>query len=161
MAEASGSRTHLRHKVPHNGFEARTQHRPRLASRRDCTRSIHIDRRCCRCRRGDATLKAVLAAIPRSSNGRTAAFGAVNRGSNPCRGAILLFSRTYHVIPADFCTDDVRTSVQGRCNPLSPRGFWVRAVNCLRSEKAQCNWCSRPFRPFFVPLFTRITTPLD
>jgi hypothetical protein len=27
--------------------------------------------------------------IPRSSNGRTAAFGAVNRGSNPCRGAIL------------------------------------------------------------------------
>src|SRR5436190_5114257 len=25
---------------------------------------------------------------PRSSNGRTAAFGAVNRGSNPCRGAI-------------------------------------------------------------------------
>jgi integrase/recombinase XerD len=25
--------------------------------------------------------------IPRSSNGRTAAFGAVNRGSNPCRGA--------------------------------------------------------------------------
>ena len=28
-----------------------------------------------------------LARIPRSSNGRTAAFGAVNRGSNPCRGA--------------------------------------------------------------------------
>jgi hypothetical protein len=27
---------------------------------------------------------------PRSSNGRTAAFGAVNRGSNPCRGANLL-----------------------------------------------------------------------
>ena len=25
--------------------------------------------------------------FPRSSNGRTAAFGAVNRGSNPCRGA--------------------------------------------------------------------------
>ncbi len=25
--------------------------------------------------------------IPRSSNGRTAAFGAVSRGSNPCRGA--------------------------------------------------------------------------
>ena len=87
MAEASGSRTHLRHKVPHNGFEARTQHRPRLASRRDCTRSIQIDRCCCRCRRRDATLEAVPAAIPRSSNGRTAAFGAVNRGSNPCRGA--------------------------------------------------------------------------
>ena len=30
--------------------------------------------------------------IPRSSNGRTAAFGAVNRGSNPCRGATLLAS---------------------------------------------------------------------
>src|ERR1051326_2545263 len=27
---------------------------------------------------------------PRSSNGRTAAFGAVNRGSNPCRGATCL-----------------------------------------------------------------------
>ena len=27
--------------------------------------------------------------FPRSSNGRTAAFGAVNRGSNPCRGANL------------------------------------------------------------------------
>src|ERR1019366_2062932 len=50
-------------------------------------------------------------AIPRSSNGRTAAFGAVNRGSNPCRGAIrfgcqiaLRFSLTaslaaIHVIP--------------------------------------------------------------
>jgi hypothetical protein len=50
VAEASGSRTHLRHKVPHNGFEARTQHRPRLASRRDCTRSIQIGRRRCRCR---------------------------------------------------------------------------------------------------------------
>ena len=32
MAEASGSRTHLRHKVPHAGFEDQTQHRPRLAS---------------------------------------------------------------------------------------------------------------------------------
>src|SRR5258708_30927895 len=29
-------------------------------------------------------------AFPRSSNGRTAAFGAVNRGSNPCRGAKLI-----------------------------------------------------------------------
>src|ERR1035437_8583614 len=33
LAEASGGRTHLRHKVPHNGFEARAQHRPRMASR--------------------------------------------------------------------------------------------------------------------------------
>jgi hypothetical protein len=32
VAEASGSRTHPRHRVPHNGFEARAQHRPRLAS---------------------------------------------------------------------------------------------------------------------------------
>src|SRR6267378_2319170 len=29
--------------------------------------------------------------FPRSSNGRTAAFGAVNRGSNPCRGANFQF----------------------------------------------------------------------
>src|ERR1039458_5474531 len=33
LAEASGGRTHLRHKVPHNGLEARAQHRPRMASR--------------------------------------------------------------------------------------------------------------------------------
>src|SRR5581483_7628233 len=33
VAEASGSRTHPRHRVPHDGFEARAQHRPRLASR--------------------------------------------------------------------------------------------------------------------------------
>jgi hypothetical protein len=32
VAEASGSRTHQRHKVPLNGFEARAQHRPKLAS---------------------------------------------------------------------------------------------------------------------------------
>ena len=32
LAEASGSRTHPRHQVPHNGFEARAQHRPRMAS---------------------------------------------------------------------------------------------------------------------------------
>ena len=31
--------------------------------------------------------------FPRSSNGRTAAFGAVNRGSNPCRGANLLLQQ--------------------------------------------------------------------
>ncbi len=33
LAEASGSRTHQRHQVPLNGFEARAQHRPKLASR--------------------------------------------------------------------------------------------------------------------------------
>jgi hypothetical protein len=32
VAEASGGRTHLRHRVPHNGFEVRAQHRPRMAS---------------------------------------------------------------------------------------------------------------------------------
>src|ERR1035438_1424562 len=32
LAEASGSRTHLRHGVPHAGFEDQAQHRPRLAS---------------------------------------------------------------------------------------------------------------------------------
>ena len=35
LAEASGSRTHLRHRVPHAGFEDQAQHRPRLASSRD------------------------------------------------------------------------------------------------------------------------------
>ena len=35
----------------------------------------------------EASGNAYPASIPRSSNGRTAAFGAVNRGSNPCRGA--------------------------------------------------------------------------
>lgn len=33
LAEASGGRTHLRHKVPHAGFEDQAQHRPRIASR--------------------------------------------------------------------------------------------------------------------------------
>ncbi len=32
------SRTHQRHQVPLNGFEARAQHRPKLASRGDCSR---------------------------------------------------------------------------------------------------------------------------
>lgn len=32
MAEASGSRTHLRYGVPHNGFEARARRRPNVAS---------------------------------------------------------------------------------------------------------------------------------
>ena len=41
----------------------------------------------CNSRTDNAKLKK-LVSIPRSSNGRTAAFGAVNRGSNPCRGAI-------------------------------------------------------------------------
>src|SRR5580704_7373409 len=36
-----------------------------------------------------ATLERIIVPDPRSSNGRTAAFGAVNRGSNPCRGAKL------------------------------------------------------------------------
>src|ERR1700693_5041904 len=49
--------------------------RPPRASR--CTRG-----------RGEGRLGSSLyTANPRSSNGRTAAFGAVNRGSNPCRGA--------------------------------------------------------------------------
>src|SRR3984957_11089137 len=33
--------------------------------------------------------------LPRSSNGRTAAFGAVNRGSNPCRGATTFLSQLH------------------------------------------------------------------
>ena len=68
--------------VPHNGFEARTQRRPRMASGTIVAESLQGAG-------GDAKLvgsKRFLP-IPRSSNGRTAAFGAVNRGSNPCRGA--------------------------------------------------------------------------
>ena len=44
--------------------------------------------------------------IPRSSNGRTAAFGAVNRGSNPCRGAnqLIQYFRGGDTL---FCTDFV------------------------------------------------------
>ena len=68
--------------VPHDGFEARARHRPRLAST-----AIIADR----CVGSPAKAKLekhfVGIAFPRSSNGRTAAFGAVNRGSNPCRGA--------------------------------------------------------------------------
>src|SRR5580692_173874 len=43
------------------------------------------------CTRGWVTLRGqAFQHFPRSSNGRTAAFGAVNRGSNPCRGAKFL-----------------------------------------------------------------------
>jgi hypothetical protein len=86
VAEASGSRTHPRHKVPHDGFEARAQHRPRIASS-----PILAGRRpkpaLRRCARRGYTGDRAFPDLPRSSNGRTAAFGAVNRGSNPCRGA--------------------------------------------------------------------------
>ncbi len=44
-------------------------------------------------------MKRVLASsTPRSSNGRTAAFGAVNRGSNPCRGATPSAYQLHHPI---------------------------------------------------------------
>ena len=92
VAEASGSRTHLRHRVPHNGVEARAQHRPRLASTRNSSKPGARSRPSTRALRehrdGRYTGSSSFRLIPRSSNGRTAAFGAVNRGSNPCRGAI-------------------------------------------------------------------------
>ena len=43
VAEASGSRTHLRHYVPHAGFEARAQHRPRVASMAILTESLRAN----------------------------------------------------------------------------------------------------------------------
>src|SRR4029078_12638257 len=78
----SGGRTHPRYKVTHAGFESRAQHRPGLASSRTAALAIVS---------AWVTLKKVFLCppFPRSSNGRTAAFGAVNRGSNPCRGAKL------------------------------------------------------------------------
>ena len=39
VAEASGSRTHLRHKVPHAGFEDQAQHRLKLASDQNSNRT--------------------------------------------------------------------------------------------------------------------------
>ncbi len=88
--------------VPHDGFEARARHRPSLAST-----AIIANR--CRGSPAKATLEkhCVGSAFPRSSNGRTAAFGAVNRGSNPCRGATLWFQQLRDYT-TPFCTDFVQ-----------------------------------------------------
>ena len=64
--------------------------------------------------------------VPRSSNGRTAAFGAVNRGSNPCRGASLY----YH----QFTTLGVRV-VYECCRNIILR--FVRLTQSLDSERAR------------------------
>ena len=58
--------------------------------------------------------------IPRSSNGRTAAFGAVNRGSNPCRGANSLTS-----IPTETCSKSFVASC---------RGCEVRVIRRIQKE---------------------------
>ena len=77
LAEDSANRTHQRPQQPPNGFEDRPGHQSRLPSGLIVAGTPR------------PTLNWVyrFAIIPRSSNGRTAAFGAVNRGSNPCRGA--------------------------------------------------------------------------
>src|SRR3984957_19746270 len=54
---------------------------------------------------------------PRSSNGRTAAFGAVNRGSNPCRGA---------TIPFELLAPFVDSVASPECGKLDDRG-WATA----------------------------------
>jgi hypothetical protein len=72
--------------VPHIGFEVRARHRPGIASLEIVAREGAVD-----WMRTGAKV-APRPVIPRSSNGRTAAFGAVNRGSNPCRGARFRFS---------------------------------------------------------------------
>ena len=66
--------------------------------------------------------------IPRSSNGRTAAFGAVNRGSNPCRGATSRFSTS---LPAWFpLTASARAPL---CFPKYFCGFAALAALSVRN----------------------------
>ena len=96
--------------------------------------------------------------IPRSSNGRTAAFGAVNRGSNPCRGAR---SRTHlssgrgtrrRVQPPDLGPGRTSGRVpywtlrgrgnKGLCSPAAAKGetsIRIRAApNYIRPIEAPC-----------------------
>src|SRR6266404_7859391 len=80
VAEDSANRTHQRILGPPYGFEDRPGHQAELPSG-----TIVTGR--CRVGVGAVKLGERFVRIPRSSNGRTAAFGAVNRGSNPCRGA--------------------------------------------------------------------------
>src|ERR1700730_2133779 len=64
--------------------------------------------------------------IPRSSNGRTAAFGAENRGSNPCRGAKpRLINRLAG--PIDFVYR-MRCTIDRGANPL-PTSFRILCRN--------------------------------
>src|SRR5579883_1140137 len=55
---------------------------------------------------------------PRSSNGRTAAFGAVNRGSNPCRGASLIklrYAQSFELRPKMATRERADVSGSGLC----------------------------------------------
>ncbi len=65
--------------------------------------------------------------IPRSSNGRTAAFGAVNRGSNPCRGARQVVLIQLHL---------------SACCVVTPS--WIR--NLSRNEIEISEWSARDLR---------------
>ncbi len=70
-------------------------------------------------------------ADPRSSNGRTAAFGAVNRGSNPCRGATAFLFQPDAAI--------LLTALAFRQAPISARSavsFASRPLRGLRREVA-------------------------
>ena len=87
------------HRVPGRGSAGATGTPSTTGSSGAFTRwwSISGTRRCSKKRsdqaaaflsRSRVTLAAKSSAdLPRSSNGRTSAFGAANRGSNPCRGA--------------------------------------------------------------------------
>src|ERR1035437_10227707 len=103
------NRTHQRLQQPPNGFEDRPEHQSRLPSAFHCSGMAGDGtdgiRGCCGKGEQTGTLEeqSLRLANPRSSNGRTAAFGAVNRGSNPCRGAILklaVFRPAHRFIPS-------------------------------------------------------------
>src|ERR1700731_2506515 len=103
--------------------------------------------------------------FPRSSNGRTAAFGAVNRGSNPCRGAKLprrvltqrsrfLFYNFRGSNAAEFRT--VRTGLGAERRPAkqlyqsppevdgaAPRPVAAKIVRMPDSLTAACRWPDR------------------
>src|SRR5947209_8505413 len=76
---------------------------------------------------------------PRSSNGRTAAFGAVNRGSNPCRGASHFRTESLPALVIE-TLDTARTpgvSVYLELGPfgssessreVSTAAFWLRVI---------------------------------
>ena len=82
MAEASGSRTHQRHKCRTTGLK------PAPSTGQEWLPGTIVAESLQAALGGEGyTGSSSLPSIPRSSNGRTAAFGAVNRGSNPCRGA--------------------------------------------------------------------------
>ena len=87
----------------------------------------------------NVTLEGSSSINPRSSNGRTAAFGAVNRGSNPCRGATLFVQQLTRT--SRNCWTDFVPLTQKR-KLLSARQLtrwaWIRKSNQLGLD-ARCS----------------------